>query len=112
MFGYAAFLLWSALSSEPDDYGCVFKRHGGQDEVVKVRLLQPGQRHDNQEGSALLTTLLFQLRVSRYLVILSHLTFVPVIEYRPAGISQGSTGRIAAKTFDAWTFSCRLLPLS
>ncbi len=40
VFGYAAFLLWSALSSEPEDYGCVFKRHGGQEEVVKVGLSQ------------------------------------------------------------------------
>lgn len=36
VFGYAAFLLWSALSSEPDDYSCVFTRHAGQEEVVKV----------------------------------------------------------------------------
>ena len=39
MFGYAAFLLWSALSSEPDDYSCVFKRRGSQEGVVKVLLL-------------------------------------------------------------------------
>ena len=35
VFGYAVFLLWSALSSEPDDYSCVFQ-HGGQQETVKV----------------------------------------------------------------------------
>lgn len=36
VFAYATFLLWSALSSEPDDYGCIFHRNKGQQQVMKV----------------------------------------------------------------------------
>jgi hypothetical protein len=36
MFGYAVFLLWAALGSQPDDYKCVFHRSGSQEEVIKA----------------------------------------------------------------------------
>ena len=37
VFGYAVYLLWAALSSEPDDYSCVFQKDGGQQETIKAR---------------------------------------------------------------------------
>jgi len=36
VFGYAVFLLWAALGSQPDDNKCVFHRSGGQDQVIKA----------------------------------------------------------------------------